>query len=43
MCRRGNASKTAVNLMLSMGITNCINVLGGINNYSNYDPNIPLY
>jgi rhodanese-related sulfurtransferase len=43
MCRRGNASKEAVNFLLQMGITNTVNIEGGINAYSQLDPLIPLY
>lgn len=43
MCRRGNASKETVNFLLQMGITNIVNIEGGINAYSQFDPLIPLY
>jgi rhodanese-related sulfurtransferase len=43
MCRRGNASKETVNFLLQLGVKNTVNVEGGINAYSQFDPLIPLY
>lgn len=40
MCRRENASKETVNFLLQHGISNFVNFEGGINAYSQLDPNI---
>jgi rhodanese-related sulfurtransferase len=43
MCRRGNASKETTNFLLNHGVTNCINVEGGMNALSLIDEKFPLY
>ena len=45
MCRRGNDSKLATDFLIDKcGVTNCINVEGGIAAYSKeVDPKIPFY
>ena len=44
MCRRGNASKEATEVMIKMGLTNAINVEGGIDAIrAELDKNLPEY
>ena len=44
MCRWGNASRTATDILLKSGIQNIYNVRGGITEYSEkVDPNLPIY
>ena len=45
MCRRGNDSRLATELLINKcGVTNCVNVEGGIEQYSKeVDKKVPLY
>ena len=44
MCRRGNASKEATELLLSLGINQAVNVEGGMDAIRReIDPSLPNY